>query len=300
MPILDALRNLVEDPPPLYAFEISANGIARAKQPWKKGQPPELSFLRFDEEAVTVSPVKDNVLRPDVLERMVRELAPPNGARRPREAALILPDYCARVALLDFESFPTQPAEQISLVRFRLKKTVPFDLEAAAVSYQARPSKTEKKVEVLVAAAAMEIVARYEAPFRAAGLTTGFTTTSMLAAMDLLPAEGLHMAAKLTGQTLTVAVCEGRFPRLLRCLELPELNLREVMAVLFPTVAYAEDELPQKPSRMYAAGFGPAAEDLRRECERELGLEVEPMRSAWGQPGENNTGLLGFLQGVGA
>ena len=40
--------------------------------------------------------------------------------KKRREAALILPDYCARVAVLDFDSFPADPKEQLSLVRFRL------------------------------------------------------------------------------------------------------------------------------------------------------------------------------------
>jgi type IV pilus assembly protein PilM len=296
MPIFSQLLNFIEDPPPAYAFEISQAGIAWARRPQKKGQSMEIQFQAFAEEVLAISPVKDNVLLPDAFQRLVLELAPPNGARRPRGAALILPDYCARVALLDFESFPSQPAEQLSLVRFRLKKTMPFDLESAAVSFQVREKRDARKYEVLVTAAAMEIIARYEAPFRAAGLQPGFTTTSMLATMDLLPKDGLFMSAKLSGQTLTVAVCEGRYPRLLRCVELPELSLREVMAVLYPTVAYAEDELPQRPTQLFAAGFGSAADTLRAECERELSLSVEPMRSRWGTPGENNAGLLGFLQ----
>src|SRR5207244_3377183 len=71
-------------------------------------------------------------------EAAVRRLAPTNGKRR--EAALILPDYCARVAVLDFDSFPADPKEQLSLVRFRLKKSVPFDVDSAAVGYWAQPA----------------------------------------------------------------------------------------------------------------------------------------------------------------
>src|SRR5207253_2966077 len=102
--------------------------------------------------------------------------------------------------------FPTDRAEQLSLVLFRMKKTVPFDLDEAAISYSARAidSKGQKKREVVVAAAPMEIVARYEAPLRAAGFTPGMVTTSTLAAMDLLDGLGLVMSAKLAGRVLTV------------------------------------------------------------------------------------------------
>ena len=52
---------------------------------------------------------------------------------------LILPDYCARVAVLDFDTFPSDPAEQLALVRFRIKKSVPFDVDSAIVSYVEQP-----------------------------------------------------------------------------------------------------------------------------------------------------------------
>ena len=55
---------------------------------------------------------------------------------------LVLPDYCARVAVLDFDAFPSNPAEQLSLVRFRMKKSVPFDVEDSAISYYAQQGPT--------------------------------------------------------------------------------------------------------------------------------------------------------------
>ena len=48
---------------------------------------------------------------------------------------MILPDYAARVTVLDFDAFPSVAEEQASLVRFRVKKTIPFDIDSAAVSY---------------------------------------------------------------------------------------------------------------------------------------------------------------------
>ncbi|MBK5295320.1 MAG: hypothetical protein JJE04_27035 [Acidobacteriia bacterium] len=296
MALLNKLRALVEEPPPAFVFEISAAGIAYSIRETRKQQPGGIQFLPFHQDVLAVSPMADNVLLPDVLQKHILELAPMNGARKRREAALILPDYCTRVTVLDFDTFPAKRIEQLPLIRFRMKKTVPFDLDEAALSYQVVEKRGSKKVDVLVAAAAVEIVAKYEAPLRAAGLQTGFITTSMLAAMDLLPKDGLHLAAKLSGSTLTVTVCEGRNPKLVRCVQLPELNMREVMTVLYPTVAYAEDELPERPKVIYLAGFGEVTQTMRLECEGELGLMVEPMRSLWGNAGESNAGLLGFLQ----
>ena len=294
MSFLDQLRSLVEDPAPVYAFEISPNGVALGVRSSRRGAAPEIRFQHLDAGVLAVSPVNDNVLLPDVFERLVASMAPMNGSRRQREAALILPDYCTRIAVLDFESFPTEKSEQLSLVRFRMKKTVPFDMDAATLSYHVRQA--GKKYEVIVAAAPVEVIARYEAPFRAAGFTPGFATTSIMAAMDLLPAAGLHVAVKLAAPTLTVAVCDGRQPKLVRCVQLETLALDECMAVLFPTLAYAEDEMPRKPQAIHACGFGNELDAFRARCDAELALPVEPLRSVWGAPTEANAGLLGWLQ----
>jgi type IV pilus assembly protein PilM len=295
MSLLEQLRSLIDDPPPAHAFELSPGGIAFAVRAAKKGQCPQVRFQPFDEPVLAVSPVKDNVLLPDVFQQRVSALVPQNGgARKRRDAALILPDYCARVAILDFESFPSDRAEQQSLVRFRMKKTVPFDLDSAALSFHSRS--VGKKYEVVVAAAPVEVIARYEAPFRASGYMPGFATTSTLAALDLLPPSGLHVLVKLCDRALTVALCESRNPKLVRCVELDRLTLEEIIAVLFPTLAYAEDELPQKPEQIFACGLGSLFDAVRSVCQIELGLELEPLRSLWGTPNEGNAGLLGWLQ----
>ncbi len=67
------------------------------------------------------------------------------------------------MAVLDFDSFPSVPQEQSSLVRFRVKKSVRADLDKASVSYyvQAHLSGGKKK-DVVIAVLSLEILARYE------------------------------------------------------------------------------------------------------------------------------------------
>jgi type IV pilus assembly protein PilM len=293
MSILEQLGRLVEDPPPPYVFEISPAGIAWAIL----GKPIRSGFQPLDEDVLSISPVRDNVLRADALEQSVAAISPMNGTRKRRDAALILPDYSTRVAVLEFDSFPTDKKEQLALVRFRMKRAVPFDLDSAAISFHAQTA--DKKHEVVTVAAPIEIVARYEAPLRRAGYAPGLITTSMLSAMDLLAREGLVMAAKLTGRILTVTLSEGTRLRLLRCVEMESRTLEEIMALLAPTLVYAEDELPSRPDRLVACGFGELSALLKVACRQELGLEVEPLRSPWGAPTENNAGLLGYLQASG-
>src|SRR5947208_14470337 len=102
------LASLFKDPPPAYAFELSEAGIATADVPRA-----QIGFHPLTAGTISVSPLRDNILMPDELAAAVRRLAPMNGKRR--EAALILPDYCARVAVLDFDSFPADRQEKIAL-----------------------------------------------------------------------------------------------------------------------------------------------------------------------------------------
>ena len=81
------------------------------------------------------------------------------------------------------------------------------------------------KTDVVVVMAPLEIVSRYESPFRTAGMNPGLITTSCLAALELAPEAGLSVLAKLTGRVLTVVVRDKIQLKLVRCLlELPVLG----------------------------------------------------------------------------
>jgi len=144
----------------------------------------------------------------------------------------------------------------------------------------------------------LEIVARYESPFRTLGMNPGLVTTSSLAALELAPESGLSVIAKLTGHVLSVVVRDKGSVRLVRCLELPATDLEDVAAVLLPTFVYMEDNLGGRAERLLLCGFGERTDEAQRRFQEELGVEAEPMRSPLGTPGENNAGLLGYLRSI--
>jgi type IV pilus assembly protein PilM len=273
-------------------FEISEAGIASARI----GSRTELGFHPLKAGTLAVSPLKENVTDPDDFAAAVRAAAGTEAGRKRKDAALILPDYSSRIAVLDFDSFPSDPAQQLSLIRFRLKRSVPFDVEAAALSYYCQPG--DKKFDVVVVTAPLEIVSRYEAPFRAAGLNPGLLTMSAIAALDLAPEAGLSVIAKLTGRMLTVLVRQQGTLKLVRCLELPSQSPEDVIAVLVPTFVYMEDNLGGRPEKLFLCGFGADGAVAARQFQEELSVEVEPLRSPLGTPGENNAGLLGYLRSI--
>jgi type IV pilus assembly protein PilM len=292
MKLLRSISALLNDPPPVYAFEVSEAGIAAAYIP----SLPAIDFQPLPPETISVSPLHDNVLLPDAFASAVAAAVKPNGKRR--DAAVILPDNCARISVLDFDGFPADTKDQLPLVKFRLRKSVPFDVESAAVSYWPQHGEG-KRVDVIAAVAPLEIVARYEAPFRAAGLVPGYVTTSSLAVLRLVDDKQLTVIAKLSKNVMAILVVENGALKLIRTLERGEhASLEDLSADLFPTFVYVEDQMSKKAERLLLCGFGTHTAEAQAHFERELEIAVEPLQSHFGTPGESNAGLLGYLQGV--
>jgi type IV pilus assembly protein PilM len=278
------IARLVTDPPPAYVFEFSEAGVAFSRH-------GASGFEPFPARTLVASPLDDNIQNADAAASAIARIAPPNGAKK-RPAAVILPDLAARVSVLDFDSFPSSPEEQMALVRFRVKKTVPFDIDSAAVSFAVQPPSGDgkKKADVVAVTVSLDILARYEALIRNAHLQPGEVTTSALAALNLYNGEGIAVIAKLAGRKLTVMVAsEGRL-KLFRCLALEEASDEEILGVLYPTFAYVEDELGQPLRTLLTCGFPRVPDGLP--------VAVEPLRGRIGTPGAFNAGLLGYLEGA--
>ncbi|HVW83491.1 MAG TPA: hypothetical protein VHB50_02375, partial [Bryobacteraceae bacterium] len=184
--ILARLKSLLQDPPPEFVFEIAADGIAMSRT----RPPAAIREVALARGVLDPSPVKDNIHDPAAFAEAVANLVPAGGGRGRRTATLILPDNSIRVAVLDFDSLPAKEEERLALIKFRLRKTLPFDIDEAALSYHVQGAG-----KVIAAVAPVEIVARYEAPFRALNFQPGLVTSSSLAMLDLLPATGSILVA---------------------------------------------------------------------------------------------------------
>jgi len=54
---------------------------------------------------------------------------------RSRDLILVIPDATTRIMLLDFDTLPEKTEDAEAVVRFRLKKSLPFDVDQSAVSF---------------------------------------------------------------------------------------------------------------------------------------------------------------------
>jgi type IV pilus assembly protein PilM len=291
---LETLAAIFQDPPPELAFEISEGGVSMARTK----DPGNILFQELRPGVLSISPLHDNVVLPDELAGAINALIPAGNSRKRYRAALILPDYSVRLSVLDFDSFPEKEEDQTALVRFRLKKSVPFDIESAALSFWRQNDAVRKKQEVVVAVTPLEILARYEAPFRARGIQTGFVTVSPLAALELVTNDGISAVAKLNGRILTILVMQQNQLKLVRTLELTDATIEEIAADLYPTFVYIEDRFSMKASRLLLCGFGALEAAALDRFGRELDVPVEPVRSRLSALSSQNAGLLGYLEGA--
>jgi type IV pilus assembly protein PilM len=104
------------------------------------------------------------------------------GAGRLRDVTLVVPDSAVRVLFLDFDQLPTKTVEALPLVRFRLKKLLPFDADDAMVSYQVM-SNEKGTIKLLAVAIPKAVLEEYEAMVLAAGYLPGAVLPSTLAAL---------------------------------------------------------------------------------------------------------------------
>jgi type IV pilus assembly protein PilM len=266
---------------PPAAVEISAEGIVAASLPGK-GEAPSVAFEPLPTGTIAPGIGNQNLPQPEAVAAAIRK-ALDRVAPRKRDVTLIIPDTAVRVFVLDFDSLPSKPADVLSVLRFRLRKMVPFDVEHAGISYQVLAG-SENEKRVLTAILPANILAEYEAVVGSAGYEPGAVMPSSLAGMAALGSEGPVLAAFLQSTSMTTVIAHGQNVLLYRTLELPEepaTQLTEVQRDVGVAVVYFEDRLATRPRRLHFAGRARAQQFSAMI--KEFGLEVvelaEPLKT---------------------
>ena len=197
---------------PRLAIEISAEGVVAARAEDAAALLAAVSRGKLAAGAVApglkVGNIADRAAVVTAVKAALDGVAG-RGGDRSRDVTVVVPDAAARVLLLDFDSLPSKAAEALPVVRFRLKKLLPFDADDAALSYQIMSS-AKSGVQVLAVAMPREVLAEYEGVVTAAGYLPGAVLPSTLAALaglDESDSAALVVNAGL-GQ-LTAAIVKG-------------------------------------------------------------------------------------------
>jgi len=196
------------------------------------------------------------------------------------EVALILPDPVIRVFIQHFEEFPRSAEEAIPMLRWKLKKSVPFDADETLISYM-RQAPREAGVDVVTGLARLRIIREYEALAEELGLHPGIVLSSSLAAVALLEGEKATLLARISGSSLTSAIVRNGVLCGYRCTELPahglQLTPQMLLEEVFPVAAYYQDTWHEEIQAVRVAGLGARLPDFVRPLEDEFHCEVHSL-----------------------
>jgi type IV pilus assembly protein PilM len=174
-----------------------------------------------------------------------------------REVTLVVPDAAVRVLLLDFDELPAKAVEALPVVRFRLKKLLPFDADDAAVSYQVMATAKES-IQVMAVAMPREVLAAYESVVREAGFEPGAVLPSTLAALAGLDEGEMPMLVVNAGREgVTTAIVKGGVLLLHRTVDLG-VNLRDDLRAAIANEEAELELLAETSLAAIAAGLAPA------------------------------------------
>lgn len=147
---------------PPVALEVSPSEVVLVRLKRRRGKPSleAVETRPLGEPLAPPSPSRLQASSGGQMEERIREVFEATKTR-PGKVSVVLPDSLAKVTLLQLPEAPSSKKQLSEMVRFKLRKSVPFRLEEAAISYQLLPAEGSEAV-VLVAVMLRSIVEHYE------------------------------------------------------------------------------------------------------------------------------------------
>jgi type IV pilus assembly protein PilM len=178
-----------------------------------------------------------------------------------KDVIVIVPDASIRTLLLDFDALPAKPEEVEPVIRFRLKKSLPFDVDDAVVSYEI--TRGNGNVRVVAAVSPRSIIEEYEAAFRAEGYLPGVVLSSSIAALGIIDGQRPTLVLKVDANNITITAAEKQELRLIRTLDNPrgpDVTASELAEGVLPSIVFFEDTFAARIEQIYVGGVAQLAE----------------------------------------
>jgi len=189
------------------------------------------------------------------------------------EVAVVVPDSTARIAFMTAENPSNNPEEQKTFIRWKLKKTIPFDVDTAQVAYRILgPHRGGPGVDMLVALSPRSVVREYETLFDALDIHAGMLLPSTLAALNVFtPPSGDTLFVKVAPDCVTTTVFQSRRVQFYR--RVTDASLYDAV---YPTVLYYQDKLGGSAlQHLYVCGYDGDLQMALEEIQSKLGLSIQ-------------------------
>jgi len=189
------------------------------------------------------------------------------------EIAVVVPDEKCRIAFLTAENPSKNPEEQRTFIRWKLKKSLPFDVDTAQVAYRiVGPHRSGTGVDMLVALSPRTVVQSYEALFESMDIQAGMVLPSTLAALNLLAAPTSDaLFVKVAPDCITTTVFQNQHVQFYR--RVTNVSLYDAV---YPTMLYYQDKLGgQNFNKVYVCGYDTDLKSSLDEIYEKLGMSAQ-------------------------
>jgi type IV pilus assembly protein PilM len=283
------LHWLIAPPPAGLGMELRSNQVVVARFSEKRGGRELDLCLKapLPSGVIEISMLEPNLKEPEGLAGFLRQLLDQAGVRG-RRIALTLPDTLARISVEDLPEAAGAKGDAADLLRFRLKKTLPFGADKARVAFQSLPGSSHSYFTGVMHE---EVVSQYEALLEGMGFHVGVVETSTLSVLNLLrgavekdiPSEADYFFLNVEEDYFSFVVVRDGLPLLLRTLgsrsgrAIP-YQADELVRELIPTLIYYREKLGGNiPARVYYRSLRPDLIDLPGLLESQFEAPVEPV-----------------------
>jgi type IV pilus assembly protein PilM len=188
-------------PPPSIGIEIGAARVTAVALAEQGGKPTIAAHAteRLPEGAVVPSLNQSNIRDRAAVSAAVGRVLGQLGQRVTR-LALVIPDGATKVSLVKFDKLPPRAEDLDRLVRWQVKKSVPFPIEQAQVSWTKGATDAAGGAEFVVALARKDIIEEYESVCGAANVHAGMVDLATFNLINLALAANPALSAPPAAQ----------------------------------------------------------------------------------------------------
>jgi Tfp pilus assembly PilM family ATPase len=211
-----SLASWLASPPPDAAVEIAPGRVSVAAITSSFGGDVVVSGYAVEqlpEDAVVASLTSHNVADRRAVATALRTALGRLGTRASR-VALVIPDIAAKVSLLRFDKVPDRRGDLDQLVRWQLRKSAPFAVEDACVTYTPGARNSDGSAEFIVVLARRDVVEGYEGVCQDAGCYAGLVDLATFSVVNLFLASGLRpesdwLAVHMRPEYTSISIMRG-------------------------------------------------------------------------------------------
>ncbi|MCI0416864.1 pilus assembly protein PilM [bacterium] len=241
---------------PNVGIEINSDCIRLAVVRARKGKldVDHMDTVALPAGAVQVSPFKPNILELEPVAEALKDLWSRNRNRSPK-VCLLVQDRAALAFSVTLESAPANPEECMELLRFKLKKSIPFRVEDAQISYFLDSGASEYHSRSLwVAVMNSQVLHQYEEVIQSVtGSECGLVDLATFNFMNLAHTEIRtngwgqedHLYVNLNRDYISLAITQKEKLMFFRSREMERHDglIDEALAEIHPAMMFYQDKL---------------------------------------------------------